>query len=409
MGIGYVLLDGAADRKDERLNNTTPLHAAITDHLDRIVSRGSLGYVYTVGKGIAPESDVAVLSMLGYNFGKNYPGRGVIEAIGSGMDFRDGMLAMRANFASVKDGYIIDRRAGRNITEEELKELEKEVSSVKIEGADIQFKGTVGHRGVLLIRAERPLSSEITNTDPAYKVLKGFGVATKVSGKMRVEKSKPLTKEKGAVLAARLVNEFTEKVMAHLSRCNVNVKREKEGKLPANCILLRDAGCRIPRVEPFEKKYGIKAKAVVDMPVEIGIAKIVGMEIVNCRERSLEERAEIFVSSLQNECLVYLHIKGPDEFGHDGDLFGKKRSIEKIDMEFFKYLRDLSSRLVVSCDHATPCKMMMHSSDPVPILVTGVDGCKAPRFAEVYAKKRLLGIVRGRDVLHRVLRLERGN
>jgi 2,3-bisphosphoglycerate-independent phosphoglycerate mutase len=410
MGIGYILIDGAADREDPRLNGTTPLHAAMTPNLDKIVSCGSLGKVYTVGRGVSPESDVAVLSMLGYKFGENYPGRGVIEAIGCGIDFREGMLALRANFATVKDGIILDRRAGRDITEEELKELEREISSIKLSNADFTFKATIGHRGVLVIRADTPLSASITNTDPAYKRVKGYGVAVKTEREIKVEMSKPAKEEKGALLASKLVNEFTEKAAEILSKADVNSRRVRSGKLPANFILLRDAGNTVPKVESFEKRFGLKGKALVDMPVEIGIAKLLGLKLVECREKNMEWRAKRFLSEIENCNFVYLHIKGPDEFGHDGDIMGKKKSIEKIDREFFKIVREnQNSRLVVSCDHATPCRLMMHSSDPVPLLITGIHENKAPRFAELYSRHNILGIRQGYQILDKISKLEKGD
>lgn len=411
MGIGYVLIDGAADRNDSRLNHTTPLHSAITPNLDRIMVHSSIGSIYSVGEGIAPESDVAVLSMLGYKFENSYPGRGVIEAIGAGINFEDGMLALRANFATAKNGFIVDRRAGRDITKEELSLLEKEISSIKLEVAEIKFKGTIGHRGVLVIKTDVPLSSEITNTDPAYKRVRGFGVAAKTSKKMRIEKSTPLSKEKGALIASKLVNEFTEKALKKLGESEVNQRREKEGKLPANCILLRDAGSKIPSVEPFQKKYGLNGVAIVDMPVELGIAKILGMRTIDCSNMSLDKRAEVFVSMLNSNSIVYLHIKGPDEYGHDGDIIGKKKSIEKIDLDFFSHVRmEQNSRIAISCDHATPCKMMMHSPDPVPLAITNVEDKKrAPRFAEKYASGNLLGIKYGYQVIQKILDLEERN
>ena len=129
MKVGYVLLDGCGDRPVPSLNFTSPLEAANTPNLDRIASRAKLGYVTTVGKGIAPESDIAVFNMLGYSFGSAYPGRGVVEAIGAGLKLKDGDLALRANLASTKGRRIVDRRAGRNLTQAEAEELAKEVGS----------------------------------------------------------------------------------------------------------------------------------------------------------------------------------------------------------------------------------------------------------------------------------------
>ena len=112
MKLGYVLLDGCGDRQVPALNYTTPLEAAFTPNLDRISSRARLGNVTTVGRGVAPESDIAVFNMLGYSFDKGYPGRGVVEAVGSGLEMKDGDVALRANLASARGRLIVDRRAG---------------------------------------------------------------------------------------------------------------------------------------------------------------------------------------------------------------------------------------------------------------------------------------------------------
>src|SRR5712692_10377736 len=139
MRIGYVLLDGCGDRPNPLLNYTTPLEAAYTPNLDRIASKSRMGRVTTVGRGIAPESDIAVFNMLGYSFDKGYPGRGVVEAVGSGLDVKDGDLALRANLASAKGGVILDRRAGRDLTQEEADRLAEELKGVKLTGAEFDF------------------------------------------------------------------------------------------------------------------------------------------------------------------------------------------------------------------------------------------------------------------------------
>jgi len=177
MKIGYVLLDGCGDRPVPSLNYTTPLEAAYTPNLDRIAAKSRLGSVTTVGKGIAPESDIAVFNMLGYSFDQGYPGRGVIEAVGCGLEVRNGNLALRANLASARGGRIIDRRAGRDVTQQEAEFLARDLNSITLDGARFEFKATISYRGVLVIRADEPLSAPISNTDPAYARVGGFGAA----------------------------------------------------------------------------------------------------------------------------------------------------------------------------------------------------------------------------------------
>jgi 2,3-bisphosphoglycerate-independent phosphoglycerate mutase len=406
MKFGYILLDGCADRPAPSLNFTTPLEAANTPHLDALARRSKMGRVVTVGRGVAPESDIAVFNMLGYAFPKGYPGRGVVESVGAGVKFNDGDLALRANFATTEKGYITDRRAGRDLTKEEALSLQEALREVKLEGGEFDFRSTVGYRAVLVIRGDRPLSAEITNTDPAYVRTHGFGAARTVKGPEKVQTCKPLDKTAGARRAAGLINEFLARATAVLDDSPVNARRKKEGKKPANLLLLRDASDHLPSVVPFRERYGVKGVALVEMPAEVGIARLLGMkEILLKDHRDLAKKAESFKRELADGALVYAHIKGPDEFGHDGDAVGKKKNIESIDKVFFGSISEKvgDARVAVSCDHATPCVLKSHSSDPVPLLITtsqrDTDCC---RFTEGDAKHGSLGTLKGADVLSRV-------
>jgi len=407
MKIGYVLLDGCGDRPVPSLNYTTPLEAAYTPNLDGIATRSRLGRVTTVGRGIAPESDIAVFNMLGYSFEKGYPGRGVIEAVGSGLEVREGDLALRANLASAQGRRIVDRRAGRNLTQEEAELLARDLNSITLGGAHFAFKATISYRGVLVIRGDEPLSAAISNTDPAYSRVGGFGAAKEASGTDSVMLCKPESREKGAIRAANLVNEFTRKAQEVLDSSEVNKERVREGKLPANVVLLRDAGDHVPDLTPFQKRYGMVGTALVEMPAEVGIAKLIGMKMVPIKDRKdISEKAKLFSAALGDGVVVYVHIKGPDEFGHDGDAKGKKMNIESIDREFFPAALEQinDSTIAVSCDHATPCTLKMHSADPVPLLVSGRGQGDGKRFNEANASFGSLGHLRGRDVLGKIVR-----
>ena len=397
-----MLLDGCADRPVPSLNYTTPLEAAYTPNLDRIAAKSRLGSVTTVGRGIAPESDIAVFNMLGYPFAEGYPGRGVIEAVGSGLEVRKGDLALRANLACARGQKIVDRRAGRDLTQEEADLLAEDLNGITLDGARLEFRATVSYRGVLVIRGDEPLSAAISNTDPAYSRVGGFGAAKETSLQDRVMRCVAESKVEGAVRAATLVNEFTRKAQRVLESSGVNRERVREGKLPANLVLLRDAGDHLPEPVSFEKKYGMKGIALVEMPAEVGIARLLGMRMVAIRDRKdISEKARLFSSELRDGAVVYVHIKGPDEFGHDGDARGKKKNIEAIDREFFSAAREHAegARLAVSCDHATPCTLKRHSADPVPLLVSGLGKGDGKRFNEGNAALGSLGHLRGSDVL----------
>jgi len=405
--LGYVLLDGCGDRQVPALNYTTPLEAAFTPNLDRISSRARLGNVTTVKRGVAPESDIAVFNMLGYSFDKGYPGRGVVEAVGSGLEMKDGDVALRANLASARGSMIVDRRAGRNLSQEEAEALAEDLKGLSLKDADFEFKATVSYRGVLVIRTGTPLSAAITNTDPAYARMGGFGAAKESSGPEQVMKSEPETDDKAARRAAELVNEFSAKAQRILDSSEVNRERVKEGKLPANLVLLRDAGDHLPKIKSFEEKYGMRGVALVEMPAEVGIAKLLGMRMVKIKDRKdMKEKASLFSKEMADGTVVYVHIKGPDEFGHDGDAKGKKANIEYIDRDFFSsVLAEIEDmRLAVSCDHATPCTMKRHSADPVPLLITGEGKGEGRRFNERNSMAGTLGHLAGKDVMGRAVR-----
>jgi 2,3-bisphosphoglycerate-independent phosphoglycerate mutase len=276
--ILYIVLDGLGDLPIKELNNKTPLEAALTPNLDRLAQSGKTGIVYPVAKGIAPESDIAVISLLGYDAHKYYTGRGPLEAFAEGLVINDGDLALRVNFATVSEDAktIKDRRVGRNLTTDEATSLSKEINSkVTLSSATFEFKNTIGHRGVLVIRGMRSkLSGWITNTDPAYEREGAFGVA-KEKFENLVAESQPMPGYENnpeAKEAALLLNEFTQKSHKALSECAVNKKRVSENKMPGNVILSRDAGDHLPKFPKIDSLYNIKFGSFVQMPVERGIA-----------------------------------------------------------------------------------------------------------------------------------------
>jgi len=399
----YVVIDGMADLPIRELGSETPLGAADTPNMDRLAQNGETGLMYTVGKGIAPESDVGVVSILGYDPFKYSTGRGVLEAVGAGLSVKNGDLALRCNFATIGHGTtIIDRRVSRDLTTKEAQRLAEAVQEkVRLTSypAVFRFKSTIGHRAVLVIKSEKgKLSSRITNTDPAYTRLKGLGVAEK-DVKMILKKCEPIEKTRAAEAAAMVVNEFTEKSRQVLDEHDVNQRRENEGKLKANVILTRDAGHRLPRFFNINKRYRVSFACLADMPVERGIAKLAGMHLIDLPPPSgdLRKDCQIRVDRLFNavpeyDCF-YIHIKGPDEPGHDGKSQVKTQMIATIDKYFFEDLLrriDLKDNVIcVTSDHATPCKLKAHSDDPVPVLIAGnkIKGDRASKFSEKECKR----------------------
>ncbi len=420
--ILYIVLDGLGDLPLKELKNKTPLESAVTPHMDRLAQKGKTGIVYPVAKGIAPESDIAVISLLGYDAHKYYTGRGPLEAFAEGLDIKDGNLALRVNFATVDaDGKSIkDRRVGRNLTTEEAAALSKEINAkTTLSTATFEFKNTIGHRGVLVIRGARSkLSGWVTNTDPAYEREGVFGIAKEKFEKI-VAQSVPMPgyeNSNEAKEAAALLNEFTQKSHKVLNESGINKKRISDGKLPANIILSRDAGDSLPKFPKIDSLYNVKFGSFVQMPVEKGIALLTGIKVIDVPQSSghldvdYPIWAKLALESIKKYDGIYIHIKGPDEPAHDGDFAKKKEIIEAIDKYFFSnLLPNLNMEdvvLTVTADHSTVCAIKAHSADPVPILVCGSniqpDGTMS--FSEKTAKLGSLGEIKGQEIMPLLVR-----
>jgi len=418
----YAVIDGMGDLPVEELGNKTPLEAAETPNMDLLAKKGKTGIMYTVGKGIAPESDAAVISILGYDPFKYSTGRGILEALGADVVVKDGDLALRCNFATLgsKDK-IIDRRVGRDLTTKEAGELSKAVNKkVRLQShpVDFEFENTIGHRGVLVIRDKKgTLSSKITNTDPAYSRMEKLGVAeTKVE--MILKRCEPLDQTDEAKISAELVNEFTQKSHDVLDEHEINKRRVTEGRLKANVILTRDAGHRLPKFFNINEKYGVHFVSLADMPVERGISKLTRMHVVDLPPPShdLKKDCTLRVKKLLHllpsyDCF-YIHIKGTDEPGHDGDFRLKTQLIATVDKYFFgNLLKDIRLEDYVICvtaDHSTPCKLKAHSDDPVPIVISGnkIEEDNVSRFCEKECKKGSLGVLKhGTELMPKLIDL----
>src|SRR5262245_8503727 len=414
----YVCLDGLADDPVPELGDRTPLEAATTPFLDSLASQGRTGVVTTVGPGIAPESDIAVFAILGYDPREEHPGRGVVEAVGVGMDFRDGDLAYRVNFATADWPEIVDRRVGRDLTSEEAHALADEVNErLSLPGATFELRATVEHRGALVIRSsEGDLSAEVTNTDPAYRKEGHLGVALETF-EPEVARAEPLDDTDAARRAAELTNAFVEGAARILDASEVNAERRRAGRLPGNLILTRDGGDHRPGLQPIKERFGPFWGCFVEMPVERGIARILGMEPVDA-PRLAAERDYVAWAHLATEALggfdaLYVHIKGPDVPAHDGRAEDKRDVIELIDRAFFAEVLpriDTARTLVaVTADHATSCLRKAHTAEPVPIVVAGgtiqADGTES--FGERSCAGGSLGSLRGVEILPRLADLLR--
>ena len=404
--ILYIVLDGLGDGNHpcKELGNQTPLEAAETPLMDILARHGQTGLMYTVGKGIAPESDIAVISILGYDALKYYTGRGPLEALATGIKIKDGDLAFRANIATRGTGRSIkDRRVGRNLSTEEATKLCKEINEkVKLESvpATFVFKNTLEYRGVLVIKGvKNKLSGYVTNTDPAYTKHGLLGVAKETGTFENIIEycmpTKNCPDREAAYRSALLVNEFVLKSCEVLDQAAVNKSRVKKGYLPGNLVLLRDAGDCLPQVPSIKSKFKKNFGCFVEMPTEEGIALLTGMKIVSIPpptkdlEKDYTLRAKMTIKEIKNYDGLYIHIKGPDVPGDEGDAHKNKSVFEMIDKYYLAPLInniDMKETVIaVTADHSTPCQLKSHSDDPVPLLISG--GSVKPDSTQSFSEK----------------------
>lgn len=412
----YLVIDGLADSLSDPI---TTLERAEKPGLDMLAKMGVCGLMCTVDCGVAPESDEAVISILGYDPKAVYTGRGPLEALGAGIQIREGYeVAFRANFATIDHETlrIVDRRVGRNLKTEEARELAKALSDVDLGLHDGYAKviATIGHRAVVIIGSKsKILSPMISNNDPAYVRIGLTSIAVEKPSPF-VENVVPLDNSDESKITAELANIFFRKAIEILKNHPVNIERIKRGLLPANAILLRDAGGSLPKATPLSVKYGCKFAILAEMPVEIGIGRAFGANVValqpptNNPKHDYEERLNATLNALKENDIVYVHLKGPDEPAHDGDFELKKRKVEEIDKYFVQPLTDYIDKyaVLITSDHATPPSRKSHTGDPVPVAfyVPGIEPDIAERFTERECKKGSLGLIKhGWQLLPRIL------
>jgi 2,3-bisphosphoglycerate-independent phosphoglycerate mutase len=410
-----VVLCGAGDRPIERLGGRTPLEAARTPHLDALAGTGRIGLVRVIDDTIPPESDSGAMALLGYDPLRFYTGRGALEGLGMGyLDGAGGGAAcFRINFASHDPATRrLDRRTARDVTDEELDRLVAELREDVSLGPDASFQvhGFGHHRGILCLRhATEELSGRVSNTDPGFRNVGGFGVPN-AEFEPRPLPCEPLDGSPAAAAAARLVNRFVEEAIRVLGASEVNRRRTAAGKLPANIVLVRDGGHLPPSLPAFEPRFGLSLAMYGQIPAERGVCQLLGGRW----EESVPPPAgspgpyygELAALLLADQARVaFVHVKGPDEPGHDDRPDDKVAAIELIDERLIGPLAagvrpdDL---VVVTCDHRTPCELGIHSADPVPLLIAGGSAPGAARFSESEAAAGDLAFGRASELMDMV-------
>jgi 2,3-bisphosphoglycerate-independent phosphoglycerate mutase len=263
---------------------------------------------------------------------------------------------------------------------------------------------------VVVFRAYgRRFSSNISNFDPAYVRKGNISLAQPGVKEYDIPRCDPLDGSGEAVVTAAVVNEFGFKARSILDNHPVNEARKRKGMAPANFVLMRDAGTSKPHVDAFNAKWRLDPVMIADLPAELGIGRLLGMDVrelePGTRPGDYRKRAELVLDSVGKYGFVYVHLKGPDEPGHDGLFDLKKERIQEIDKGFFAVLANLPRLkdlvVAVTCDHSTPVEDKGHSDDPVPILVIGgkskPDG--STRFTEKDAARGSLGTLKRGMVL----------
>jgi len=365
-----LVLDGLGDIANRQSNYLTPLEAAKTPNLDALSKDSAQGRMIPVAPGITPGSGPGHLGLFGYDPLEFEVGRGVIEALGLGIELKAGDVAARANFCTLDDkGFVVDRRAGRIPTEkcEELCALL--ASKIKKIGAT-QVIITPGkeHRFVVLFRGSN-IEGPLTDSDPNRE---GLRIAP-----VKPHNAKSAKQQK----AAKLVADFYKAALPLL-----------KSKRPANGFLMRGIAHQ-PQIPTFEERYRLRAAALAVYPMYKGLAQLVGMKKIE-GPQTIREQFERYAAEYEHHDYFFIHYKYTDKHGEDGNFDAKTRAIEEVDAALPVLLQKKPDVLAITGDHSTPCALKGHSWHPQPVLLHSAYGGsdKLDRFTETGANTGSLGV-----------------
>ena len=386
MKLVVLLGDGMADLPLEALGSRTPLQAAEKPNMDRLARQGRSGLARTVPEGYAPGSDVANLSVLGYDPAECYTGRAPLEAAAMNVHLGPGEIAFRCNFVTIEKGLMKDYSAG-HISSEEGRQLIQALAPL-MPGRRL-YHG-VSYRNLLVLQAGA--KAECT---PPHDI----------SGR-------PVAEHLPRGQDSQLLMSLMEAARPILETHPVNQRRIAAGKRPANAIWLWGQG-PAPAMPSFAEKYGLSGAMISAVDLLKGIGRYAGLEVIDVPgatgniDTNYQGKVDAALHALQSRDFVYLHIEAPDEAGHEGETDLKVRAIELFDEKVVgPVVRGLEEsgeewRVLLMPDHATPISIKTHSSDPVPFTIAGseIKSDGVERFDEAAAKAGGHGLVQATELV----------
>ncbi len=392
-----MLCDGMADYPVDELGGKTPLEAAATPNMDKLAETASVGLVKTVADGLKPGSDVANLSVLGYNPDDCYTGRSPLEAGSIGIDMKDTDVSLRCNLVTLTDEQVYEDKTildycADDISTAEAEELVKYLAE-NLNNDEFCFYSGVSYRHCLIWNNG---TLDIGTMTPPHDIT-----------------GKPIKEYVPAHPNAKKLYELMKKSYELLKDHPVNIERIKKGLRPANSIWLWGEGVRANLVD-FKEKYGLKGSMISAVDLLKGIGKFSGMNVVNVDgatgyiDTNFEGKAAAAISEFENgQDFVYIHVEAPDECGHRHEIENKVKSIELIDKYVLEpvaeYLKRTGEafRVLITPDHATPLSLKTHTNDPVPFMIydSSKDNNGVKNFNEKTASETGLFVEKGHTIM----------
>ena len=388
-----ILGDGMADWPVKEFGGKTILQNARKPYMDMLARKGRTGMLKTVPDGFHPGSEVANMTVMGYDVTKSFEGRGVLEAANIGVDIKPGQMGMRCNIICIQDGIIKNHSAGHITTpeaDELIKALDKELGTDKV-----HFHTGIQYRHLLVIDGGR---KELICTPP-------HDVPGQPFRDLMVKAATP-----DAQPTADLLNDLILRSQEILSKHPVNLKRVAEGKDPANSIWPWSPGYR-PSMQPLSELYpNVRTSSVISAVDLIkGIGHYAGMKVIDVEgatglfDTNYEGKAQAAIDALKTDDFVYVHVEAPDEAGHEGNFTLKNRTVEDLDSRLIGPIYEEVSKwnepvaIAVLPDHPTPCAHRTHTSDPIPFLIyaPGMEPDSVTAFDEESCKQGAYGNIEG--------------